>query len=212
MSAPEHEAEPCVRDWHCRDESLNWVRPEDYEKGNTVKQLLRLTKWAGPLTIGSFGVVAVTGILMFFHLNTGLMKLLHEWMSLLFVLGAIAHIAVNWRAFLGYFRKPVAIIIIAVPLALGALSFLPEGSGSSHRPPFAETSRALEQSSLSVVARVVKHSPESLMEELKTKGIRVRNGEQTIREIASENSVRSMEVLGHIFNGQEERPGNPSRG
>lgn len=177
-----------------------------------MKNLLRLTKWAGPLTIGSFGVVAVTGILMFFKLNSGLMKLAHEWMSLLFVVGVVAHVAVNWRPFLGYFRRPVGITIIAVLLGLGALSLFPGGSDSHRRPPFMETSRALEQSSLSLVARVAKHSPESLMEELKAKGIRVRNGEQTIGEIASENSVRGMDILGHIFNKRDGRPEHRPQG
>lgn len=38
-----------------------------------------LRKWATPLTIGSFLLMGVTGILMFFHLDIGLNKLAHEW-------------------------------------------------------------------------------------------------------------------------------------
>jgi hypothetical protein len=175
-----------------------------------MKHALRLSQWAGPLTIGSFGVVAVTGILMFFHLNSGLMKVAHEWLGWLLVLGAVAHIIVNWRPFIGYFRRPAGVVVIAIPLVLGGLSFFP--GGSQGRPPFMEASRALEQSSLSTVAQVAKDSPESLMKGLRGRGIRVRDGGQTIREIASENSIRSMEILGHIFGGQGVRPGDPSRG
>lgn len=35
-------------------------------------------EWATPLTIGSFLLIAVTGVLMFFHLDSGLNKLAHE--------------------------------------------------------------------------------------------------------------------------------------
>ena len=45
--------------------------------------------WAGPLTIGSFVLMAVRGILMFLHLNIGAMKLAHEWLELLFVTGGL---------------------------------------------------------------------------------------------------------------------------
>lgn len=37
--------------------------------------------WATPLTIGSFLLMAVTGLLMFFHLDTGLNKAAHEWLG-----------------------------------------------------------------------------------------------------------------------------------
>ena len=46
-----------------------------------MKEILRPKTWAGPLMIGSFVVMAVTGILMFLHLNIGAMKLAHEWLS-----------------------------------------------------------------------------------------------------------------------------------
>lgn len=44
----------------------------------SMKDTFRLKTWAGPLTIGSFVVIAGTGILMFFHLNVGVVKLAHE--------------------------------------------------------------------------------------------------------------------------------------
>ena len=36
---------------------------------------------ATPLTIGSFLLIAITGVLMFFHLDSGLNKLAHEWLG-----------------------------------------------------------------------------------------------------------------------------------
>ena len=53
-------------------------------------------EWATPLTIGLFILMAVTGILMFFHLDSRLNKLAHEWLGWLFVVGVVAHAAANW--------------------------------------------------------------------------------------------------------------------
>lgn len=163
-----------------------------------MKDLFRVRTWAGPLTIGSFAVVAVTGILMFFHLNSGLMKLAHEWLGWLLVVAVIAHVTINWRPFLNYFYKPAAITIMATLIVLGVLSFLPGGHAGG-RHPLMGAFTALEQSSLHVVAQVAKRDSVSLIEGLRARGIRVRDDEQTIREIASENGIRSLEVLEYIL-------------
>lgn len=171
-----------------------------------MKEILRSRTWAGPLTIGSFAVVAATGIVMFFHLNSGLVKLAHEWLGWLLVIGVIAHVAINWRPFVRYFCKPAGIAIMAVLLTLGVLSFFVGGpAGRQH--PLMGAFTALEQSSLQVVAQVAKSNPDALLANLRTKGLRVRNGEQTIREIASENGVRSMEILGNILGNPEPHAG-----
>jgi hypothetical protein len=39
------------------------------------------TNWATPLTIGTFTLMAVTGMLMFFHADIGLNKTAHEWLG-----------------------------------------------------------------------------------------------------------------------------------
>jgi hypothetical protein len=170
-----------------------------------MSRILHLKIWAGPLTIGSFGVVAVTGVLMLFHMNAGLVKLAHEWVGLLLVVGGVAHVAVNWKPFVGYFRKPSAVAIVGVLVLLGAASFFP--SGGHGGPPMMQASAALELAPLDVVAQVANASPESLIEKLEARGIRVRDGRQTLREIAAENGVRGMEILGHVFEGRESLAG-----
>jgi hypothetical protein len=163
-----------------------------------MKEVFRMKTWAGPLTIGSFVVMAATGILMFFHLNVGAVKLVHEWLSWLLVIGAVAHLAVNWRPFLGYFQKPVGVGIMATVLLLGAFSLFPAG-GPPRRPPFMEALMALEQSSLNVVAQVAKRSPQSAVDELRTRGLHVAHKAQTISEIALDKDTRSMDILAYVF-------------
>ncbi|EWS63204.1 hypothetical protein Y695_03563 [Hydrogenophaga sp. T4] len=40
--------------------------------------LAKQRPWITPLVMGSFALSAVTGVLMFFHLDTGLNKAAHE--------------------------------------------------------------------------------------------------------------------------------------
>ena len=178
-----------------------------------MKGALRLKSWAGPVTIGSFAVVGLSGILMFFHLNVGLVKLAHEWLGWLLVIGAIAHLVVNWRPFLGYFRKPAGLAIMAIFLVLGLLSFLPAG-GPNRRPPFMAMSSALEKAPLTLVAQVAQSTPLAVTEHLKSHGIEVRDSAQTISQIAADNQKRSMEVLVCVFDQRDQsgQPGGPERG
>ena len=46
-------------------------------------------EWVTPIAAGGFLISAVTGVLMFFHLDTGLNKVAHEWLSWVF-LGGVA--------------------------------------------------------------------------------------------------------------------------
>jgi hypothetical protein len=174
---------------------------------------LRLRAWAGPLTIGSFGVVAITGIMMFFHIEIGLAKVAHEWLSWLLVVAAVAHTALNWKAFLAYFRKPAGVAIIAVMLILGVLSLcLSIPGGHPHGPrALMAVAGALEKSSLRVVAQVAKGSPESLIEKLTAQGIQVRGPDQTIGEIASENHRRGFEILGQLLGDANPPSSGPPR-
>jgi len=74
-----------------------------------------------PLTIGSFIVASITGVLMFFEIAPGGMRATHEWMSLLFVLAGVLHIYTNKRPFARYFTDRTLLIIAASVAAGGIL-------------------------------------------------------------------------------------------
>jgi hypothetical protein len=61
--------------------------------------------WATPLTIGAFGFMSVTGVLMFFHLDQGFNKLAHQWIGWVLIAGVVTHVMVNWRSFKSYFSS-----------------------------------------------------------------------------------------------------------
>jgi hypothetical protein len=95
-----------------------------------------LRKYATPLTIGSFLLMTVTGILLFFHLNTTFNKVAHEYLGLVMVAAVVLHMVLNWRAFTTYFKKPLALGLMGVFVVALALSFVPT-SGTQGRPEFA---------------------------------------------------------------------------
>ena len=163
-----------------------------------MRKYLRLRAWASPLTTATFAVVAGTGMLMFFHLSFGSMHAIHEWLGCLFVVGALAHVVVNWKPLVRHLRSPVGIGILAVVCLLGALSLVPAAGGRRHGPPSSTALTALEQSPLTLVAQVTKRSPEDAVAALESQGIQVRHEAQTITEIASDNGRRSAEILAYI--------------
>lgn len=154
--------------------------------------------WATPLTIGAFALSAITGVMIFFHLNFGLIKIAHEWFSWFLVLGGLFHVIGSWQSFVQYFSKPVGKAIITIFVLLIMVSFLPLGKPNKEMPP-ARMSKALLQSPFATVAVAAGHQTEELMKELRSNNIHIERKEETIQEIAARNNKRGVDILDMIF-------------
>ena len=64
-----------------------------------------MRRWATPLTIGAFLLMTVTGIAMFFDWEPGLVTVVHQWMSWIFLLAVAAHIFMNVRPFKSHLKS-----------------------------------------------------------------------------------------------------------
>jgi len=142
---------------------------------------------------------AVTGIMLFFKVELGLVKPVHEWLSWLLVVGTALHLAVNWRPTVRYISKPVGAGILLVFLLLICVSFAPLGGEKHGGNPFIRITDNLAQAPLSAVAQIANHGDEEVVEILKSKGVRTDGKDQTIREIATQNNKSPVEVLFIIF-------------
>lgn len=89
------------------------------------RRSLSLRGWATPLVAGSFLLMGASGVAMFFHVETGLMKGLHEWAGWAMVAGGLAHLWLNRRAFGSYLKRPVAAGIMGLGAMLVAVGVLP---------------------------------------------------------------------------------------
>lgn len=96
---------------------------------------MTLCRWAPPLVIATFLAAGVTGILMFFHLDVGVNKLLHEWIGPAMIAGVGAHVVLNWRPFTADFRRPLPRLVISLGVFLLAFSFAPDRLSYAPRAP-----------------------------------------------------------------------------
>jgi hypothetical protein len=151
-------------------------------------------EWVTPLTIGAFGLMAVTGVLMFFHSDTGLNKLAHEWLGFIFVAGVALHAAVNWGAFKRHLASSVkgraVIALFAVALAA---SFAQLG-GKAGGPPPVLAMKAITQAPLSSVAPLTGHPVEILVARLNGAGFALSGPQASIASVAHDREAQGKAV------------------
>jgi hypothetical protein len=160
-------------------------------------QSFNLRTWATPLTIGSFVLMAVSGVLMFFDVVPGYLVFAHEWFSWFFLLGTAAHIAVNYRAFArhlrgGWGRAHVA--VFSVLLVVSTFSF-----GRITAPQLKwPISEALVDAPLSALADVKRMEAAELIATLGAHGISA-TPEQNIRHLAEVSGLDEFHLLGLVM-------------
>lgn len=159
-------------------------------------------EWATPLTMGAFFLSAVTGVLMFFHLDSGLNKPAHEWLSWLMLGGVGAHAAVHWSSFKRYLFQPTGRAILGVLVLITVLSFW-QPAGAPKGSPARQATQALTGAPLDVVAQVARQDAAALRARLTQKGLTVPPGQPTLTEIARASQRETMQVLGLVFEAQQ---------
>jgi hypothetical protein len=162
-----------------------------------MTETLPLRTWATPLTIGSFVLMAVSGVLMFFHGDTGLIAGAHQWFSWFFLLGVGAHVTVNFRPFkrhLGSRWGRASMAVFAVALAASVFSW---GVVTGHQLE-GPIMQALVDAPLSSLADVTHIAPDALLAKLQAHGITATAG-QSIHELATAHGVSPGRLLGFVF-------------
>jgi hypothetical protein len=153
--------------------------------------------WVTPITAGAFLLSGVTGILIFFHIESGTGKFMHEWLGWVLLGGAVLHVVANYsglKSHLLTLRGQLLVGIFAVALLL---SFVP--LGGEDEPPFMPPIRALSQVPLSTLAQVAKISPEQLRDRLSKAGIQTTSEQQTLNELAGPDMRKQMRVMESVF-------------
>lgn len=159
-------------------------------------------EWATPLTAGSFIVLAVTGLLMFFHLDRGLNHLAHEWIGWLLVVGVFCHVTANFLGFKKHISGGLGKAVIVAFLLVLTFSFIqPE---ERKRPPgWAQPVKALAFMPLKELAIVAKMSVEEVRERLTEDGLNPTSDEQSIKDLVGHNLRRQVGALNAIFPDEE---------
>jgi Domain of unknown function (DUF4405) len=155
-------------------------------------------EWATPLTAGSFIVLAVTGLLMFFHFDRGLNHLAHEWIGWLLVLGVTCHVTANYLGFKKHLSGHLGKSVIFVFILVLGLSFIqPE---ERKRPPgWAQPVKALAFLPFNELASVAKLSVDEVRERLTESGLNPTSNDQSIKDLVGHNLRKQVAALNAIF-------------
>ncbi|MBI5785954.1 MAG: DUF4405 domain-containing protein [Rhodocyclales bacterium] len=153
--------------------------------------------WVTPITAGAFLISAVTGVLIFFHVDSGANKFVHEWLSWVLLGGALFHTAANFAGLNMHLRTRRGQALIGVFVVALVLSFIPLGGGGE--PPFMAPVRALGETNLTTLAQVAQVTPAQLRDRLGKAGVHVDSDQQTLAELVGPDVRRQMNVLGRVF-------------
>ena len=138
-----------------------------------------------------FLVVGISGILMLFHIFDGYTEVVHEFLGLFFVICAVFHIVLNWKALKIHFKKGV-FIPAALAVAVISILFIIQQQYDPKldtividriiKAPIDDVFRALQVDSFSAVER------------LEANGISL-EGATTLEEIWINNDADPREVI-----------------
>ena len=163
----------------------------------TAAKPFSLRTWSTPLTIGSFILMAASGILMFFDVVPGYLSFAHEWFSWLFLVGVGGHVAVNFRPLVRHLRSHwgrANVVIFTVVLVVSMFSFGRITAPQLKWPVF----DALVEAPLSALADVTRTDEAEIVARLETHGITATPG-QNVRELAQAHGVDEFHILGLVF-------------
>ncbi len=156
-----------------------------------------LRPWATPLTIGAFVLMAVSGVMMFFHVMPGYITYAHRWLSWLFLFGAGAHIILNNRALvrhLGSAWGRTSLAVFTLALIVSTFSFGQVTASQLDK----RVSGRLVEARLSTLADLTRTNETGLLRRLAAHGVSARPG-QTVKEIASQQRIEDLYILGLVF-------------
>lgn len=167
----------------------------------------RLRSWVTPITIGSFLLIGVTGLLMFFKVRGGVIVVVHEWLSPIFVVGACLHIWLNWGAVRANLSRARGIIIVGLFTALLAFSIAPFEEVEEHAREHGHgqevigrrAAELLLRASISTVAELTGRTPQQLRDSLGRHGVRVASDEVTLADAARQSQVSPVRVLDAVL-------------
>jgi Domain of unknown function (DUF4405) len=155
--------------------------------------------WITPVVIGAFFLSAVTGVLMFFHLDSGLNKTAHEWLSWAMVIGVTLHVLLNMPAFKRYFTQNTGRAIMGAFALVLVLSFIPAGGEGGSEPGFAPPVRALAKAPITVLAQVAGTNADDLKAKLQAQGLTITSDQQSVADLVGPDLRKQIGTITKVL-------------
>jgi putative effector of murein hydrolase len=141
-----------------------------------------------PLTGALSLVIGISGGMLFFHFEDGLVKGVHEWLGMAFVVVMLVHLAMNWKAFKQHFKKPAAWIGTGVVTAI-SVAFVVSSLMQPNESPVRSIIHSIETTAVYDLAPVFKVSHLEINQKLDQAGVVIITGQETIQELAENSGV-----------------------
>lgn len=155
-----------------------------------------LRRYATASTAALFVVVAVSGVMIFFHVGDALVKGLHEWLGLAFAAAAILHVVRNGRPFLKLMARRHVQALCAVVAVVTAAFVLPAAlSPDPGGNPMVALVRQAERAPLTALAPVLGDTPDQLAARLAQAGYAVADPADSLADVAAANRVEPRRLL-----------------
>ncbi|MCB4365057.1 DUF4405 domain-containing protein [Hydrogenophaga taeniospiralis] len=155
--------------------------------------------WITPLVMGSFALSAVTGALMFFHLDTGLNKAAHEWLGWLMLGAVVLHALLNLPAVKRHLQNSSGRWVVIGSFAVLALSFIPVGGAGGSEPGFAPPVRALAKAPITVLAQVAGTSTDDVKNRLQAAGFTVTSDQQSVADLVGDDLRAQIGTISKVL-------------
>jgi small-conductance mechanosensitive channel len=141
-----------------------------------------------------FMVIAVSGIMLFFHVGEGLVKELHEWLGIAFVTAATLHVYRNWSSFKRYFQQRSLWAVLTLTVVV-TLAFVVPAGLLGQRNGIRLIVEAVTTAPLQQIAPILGTSYEDIRAKFAEQGIVIDNPSISLREVAHHSKRELPEVL-----------------
>lgn len=142
-----------------------------------------------------FLVVALTGVLMLFHLFDGYTEVAHEILGLFFVILSVLHVLLNWKALKIHFRKRVFIPAAIAVAAISILLIIEQNNNPKFDTILLEK---FKKAPIGSVFQVLQVDSVATVEKLEANGISLDEA-TTMEEIWMNNKVNPEKVIDLIM-------------
>lgn len=142
-----------------------------------------------------FLVVGLSGVLMFFHLFDGYTEVVHEFLGLFFMICAVFHIILNWKALKIHFKKGV---FVPAALAITVISGVFIYQQAANPKVDTVLLEKIIKAPIDDVLNVLQVDYSEAVERLETNGISM-DGARTMEDIWVNNDADPEEVFDLIM-------------
>ena len=160
-----------------------------------IKKLFQ-KRFVSIILTGVFLVVSITGVLMFFMIESFNMSKVHAWVGMGFVIVGVYHLIKNFTPFKSYLKHTSSSVILVLIIALSVLYIKP--MDNQLVSPKKTMLKAIFTQPISTVAIFFNKDVTQVIKKMATHGIEIKDTNQTLMQIAKINE-RDMKKVFFMF-------------